>query len=322
MPLITQSARLLEMVARYGSIRRAAERVNAAPSAVNRQILNLEAELGTLLFERVPRGMRLTEAGKLLVDQIRAWQRDYERARASVEGLKGRNGELVRIGVMECLAADFLPRAFGELQQEHPDATMRAVVDGTAEIASQLLSNEIDLAVAFNMPRDTGLKIVQEIRVELGAVMPPSHRLAREREVPLSALLEYPLVLADGTLSIRPIVDAMLERTRRPAAEAVVTNSIIMLKSMVMRGAGVGVLTSVDVYSEVKAGQLHFAPIAGARVFELLSVSVRDTKALNPSAVRMAEIVSSAMDKLTQPISGNQPVNGIEPTTAQRRRPS
>jgi hypothetical protein len=63
MPLLSQAARLVDEVARNGSIRRAAARVNASPSAVNRQILNLEAELGVALFERLPNGMRLTAAG-------------------------------------------------------------------------------------------------------------------------------------------------------------------------------------------------------------------------------------------------------------------
>jgi DNA-binding transcriptional LysR family regulator len=58
MPLLSQAARLVDEVAKNGSIRRAAARVNASPSAVNRQILNLEAELGVALFERLPNGMR------------------------------------------------------------------------------------------------------------------------------------------------------------------------------------------------------------------------------------------------------------------------
>lgn len=87
MPLITKGARALEVVARYGSIRKASEHINAAPSALNKQILNLEQEYGTPLFERLPRGMRLTEAGHVLVGQIRAWQDDNHRASAAVETL-------------------------------------------------------------------------------------------------------------------------------------------------------------------------------------------------------------------------------------------
>ena len=62
----------VDEVARVGSIRQAADRLHIAPSAVNRRILDIEEELGTPLFERLPRGVRLTAAGELFVAYIRS----------------------------------------------------------------------------------------------------------------------------------------------------------------------------------------------------------------------------------------------------------
>ncbi|MEI3851214.1 MULTISPECIES: LysR family transcriptional regulator [Ensifer] len=298
MPLITQAAKVLEMVARYGSIRRAAERVNSAPSAVNRQILNLEAELGTQLFERLPRGMRLTEAGKIIVEQVREWQRDNQRTLASVEHLKGTGGHQMRIGLMECLAAEFLPRTFSELQLRHPDASLRAIVGSTAELTARLMANEIDLAITFNAPQDIGLKLMHEVRVQRGAVMRPDHPLASRAELHLEDLLEYPLILVDNTLTMGPVVDEMLERSRRPPIRAVVTNSVTILKAMVAEGGGVSILTPIDVFSEVRAKSLLFKPLAGARMFELLSVAARDAKALNSTTRDYVRIIALTLDGL------------------------
>ena len=298
MPLITQAARVLEMVARYGSIRRAAERVNSAPSAVNRQILNLEAELGTQLFERLPRGMRLTEAGKIIVERVREWQRDNQRTLASVVHLKGSGGRQVRIGLMECLAAEFLPRTFSELQVCHSGASLHAIVGGTAEITGRLMANEIDLAVTFNAPHDIGLKIMHEVRTERGAVMRPDHPLASRREVHLDDVFEYPLILFDNTLTSGPIVEDMLERSRRPPIRAVVTNSVTILKAMVTEGAGISILAPIDVFSEVRARSLCFRPLRGARMFDSLSVAARDAKALNPTTRDFARIIASTLDGL------------------------
>ncbi|RYF67418.1 MAG: LysR family transcriptional regulator, partial [Comamonadaceae bacterium] len=71
--------RYVDEVARVGSIRQAAERLHVAPSAVNRRIQDIEEELGTPLFERLPRGMRLTAAGELFVRYIRARGAELER---------------------------------------------------------------------------------------------------------------------------------------------------------------------------------------------------------------------------------------------------
>ncbi|MBL0932855.1 MAG: LysR family transcriptional regulator, partial [Alphaproteobacteria bacterium] len=63
--------RYLDEIVRSGSIRKASARLNVASSAINRQLLALEAELGAPLFERLPRGLRLTAAGEMLIAHVR-----------------------------------------------------------------------------------------------------------------------------------------------------------------------------------------------------------------------------------------------------------
>ena len=63
--------RYIDEIARCGSIRLAAERLHVAASAVNRRLLDIEDELGTPVFERLPRGMRLTAAGELFIQYVR-----------------------------------------------------------------------------------------------------------------------------------------------------------------------------------------------------------------------------------------------------------
>src|SRR6202142_1361403 len=76
-------------VARTGSIRKAAERLNLTPSAMNRRIQDLEAEVGTPLFERRPRGVRLTTAGEMFVRYARSQIAEPGRMKSQVEDLRG-----------------------------------------------------------------------------------------------------------------------------------------------------------------------------------------------------------------------------------------
>ena len=69
--LHSRKLQYIDEIARCGSIRKAAQRLNVASSAVNRQILALEEEFGAPLFERLPRGLRLTAAGEMCVEHIR-----------------------------------------------------------------------------------------------------------------------------------------------------------------------------------------------------------------------------------------------------------
>jgi DNA-binding transcriptional LysR family regulator len=74
--------RYLDEVVRRGSIRKAAEHLHVAPTAVNRQILDLEAELGTPLFERIHKRLRLTPTGEMVLAHVRATLREHAALRA------------------------------------------------------------------------------------------------------------------------------------------------------------------------------------------------------------------------------------------------
>ena len=93
--------RYLEEVVRRGSIRKAAEALNVASSAVNRQILKLEATLGAPLFERRTGGVRLTPAGEILARHARETLYGFARARASIDDLKGLKTGHVKIVALE-----------------------------------------------------------------------------------------------------------------------------------------------------------------------------------------------------------------------------
>ena len=79
----------VDEVARSGSIRKAAERLNVTASAVNRRIADLESELGAPLFDRRPRGVRLTAAGEVFVHYLRGHNGEVERMKSQIEDLKG-----------------------------------------------------------------------------------------------------------------------------------------------------------------------------------------------------------------------------------------
>lgn len=297
MPLITQGANALEMVARYGSIRKAAERMNATPSAVNRQILNLELEYGQPLFERLPRGMRPTEAGRVLIGQVRKWRQDLLGASEQLDGLRPYGGR-VRVGIMECLASGFLPAVFRKLRQRHPKAALHAVVGGTDGILAKIKDGEIDLAVTFNTPHDSEVSIVHTATLPLGIVVPPTHALASKAFATIDDIQDQDFLITDDSLTIGPLSEMIIERLRAPVQRIAVTNSIAFLKAMVQEGLGLSMLTMIDVQDDVATGKLCFVPMVGARMSSPLSLSARDVRALTEVGKTASEIIATSLDEL------------------------
>src|ERR1043166_8570334 len=112
--------RYVDEVARAGSIRKAADQLNVTASAVNRRIMDLEEELGAQLFERRPRGVRLTSAGEVFVHYLRQQSGDVERMKSQIEDLKGLRRGTVRIACSQALALDFLPREIAAYRAKFP----------------------------------------------------------------------------------------------------------------------------------------------------------------------------------------------------------
>lgn len=155
-------ARLLtyvDEVARQGSMRAAAERLNVAASAISRQIKALEDELGTPIFHRSPRTLTLTAAGEILLVHIRDTLKDMTRTRALIEDLKGlRRGE-VTVALMSGLAANIVPRVVMQFRKSNPHVSvrLRLMTDTEAMIAA-VADGAVDLAIGFDFPARSNVR--------------------------------------------------------------------------------------------------------------------------------------------------------------------
>jgi DNA-binding transcriptional LysR family regulator len=144
--------RYVDEIARCGSIRKAAERLNVTASAMNRRVADLEDELGARLFERKPRGVRLTSAGELFVRYAREQATDMERVKSQIEDLKGLRRGTVRIACSQALAHEFLPAEIAAFRAAHPLVAFEVKVLDHERAIAALASYDTDLVLVFRPP--------------------------------------------------------------------------------------------------------------------------------------------------------------------------
>ncbi len=299
MPLISLAARYFDEVAKVGSIRRAADRLNISPSAINRQIMNLEFEYGVPLFERLPRGVRLTAAGEMLLERVRRWRHEQELAGRHLQELRGLRRGHVTIGLMECLATDFVPSMFAKIQSEHRGITFDSVVGGTEMIAHEIVAGSLDIAVAFNMREQREIKTVWSATEPIGLVMEPGHALSKHSVVKLSDCAGYPLILPGWSLTIRPVIENALETANIDIMSVVTSNSIALIKSAVRHRSGIAFLTRIDVGAELLSRRLVFRPIADRRMQpEILSLSVNASRVAVPAVALATETLKAGLSEM------------------------
>src|ERR1700740_904250 len=209
--LIGRAALYFDEVARRGALRRAADSLHIAPSAVDRQIIQLEEELGTQLFERTPSGMRMTAAGELLIDGVRRWRRDLQRIRSEIDNLIGLRRGTVAVGLVEG-AIEFIAAAAAAFQQRYPAIEFRMEVCGAQGVIDRVHAGEVDVGVTFNPPNNPALRLDRTMIYRLGLVVRPDHPLAKQSVVTIPDCAQYPLVIPAETLSLRRVFDLAWSR--------------------------------------------------------------------------------------------------------------
>jgi len=218
-------------VVRAGSIRQAAEALHVAPSAVNRRIQDLEEELGVPLFERLPRGMRLTAAGELFVQYVRGRASALDQVRSEIEELKGLRRGSVKVLSSQALAPQFMPRLVAHFRRAHPLVEFQVTIGDQVQALRALRAFETDLALVFNLAPEPDLHIAAQFEQKLLAIMHASHPLAqRPGGVRLRECMDYPLVLPNREAGGRRLLERFLVRSSLKMRAVVESNSFEFLR--------------------------------------------------------------------------------------------
>ncbi len=243
-----------------GSIRQAAERLHVAPSAVNRRILDLEEELGAPLFERLPRGVRLTSVGELFVQYIRGRSAELEQVRSQIEELKGLRRGTVRIVASQALAPDFLPRVLAAFHQIHPLVDFKVFIGDCMQALGALRSFETDLALVFNLAPEPDVERIFGLEQRLVATMHRNHPLARhEGGLRLRDCAEYPLVMANRDTGGRQLLERFLARSQIQLRPVIESNSFEFIRACLHRQNAISF--QIDIGAVIEGDELVARPI-------------------------------------------------------------
>jgi DNA-binding transcriptional LysR family regulator len=297
--LHSRMLRYLDAVVRCGSIRKAASQLNVASSAINRQILALEGELGTPVFERLPRRLRLTASGELLIAHVRQTLKEHDRVRGLMEDLKGlRRGE-VTIAAMGGIASAVLPPILAAFRRHHPGVKIVVRILAVNELAAAVGAGEVDLGFALDLPRQPFLQTLASIERRIGAVVAPGHDLAARPVATLSDCVVYPVILPDPGVTLRRVLDEAFLRTAIAVVPAVETNSIELMLRLAQEGVGVTFLNELNVDAERQRGEIVFVPLRDRHLkSQLLSVVARATAGLEALPSLMVEQIRTAFDAM------------------------
>jgi DNA-binding transcriptional LysR family regulator len=253
-----------------GSFTAAADALNTVQSNVSDQVRQLEDELGTDLLVRGRKGARPTECGAIVLERSRRIRRELDGMREEISMLLGLEAGSASFGVVGTASRWLVPALVADLRQRASGLSLRVVEGASERLVAEVLGHELALALVTEPVFDVRVQVEHLMDEALVGLAPESVMLPPE-PVPLSALVDLPMILPPPNNPLRIEIDAV---ARSQGLALVEVEGIRLISDLVAAQAGVSVLPETAI-APTPPGVRRFA-IADMPPRRLALIAARD----------------------------------------------
>lgn len=280
--------RYFEVIATTGHVGRAAKLLFRSQPALTGAVRRLEEIVGTELFQKAGRGIRLTAAGEALLVRARAVRIATEDAVREVGDLgKGLAGQ-VRIGVVPTVARFMLPPACNEFLKQAPDVTLKTVIAHNDVLRSWLKAGELDVTVSFSTRAEADIASYDIFGDEVVVVAARGHPVFR-RSVVMKDLLDFRWILAGPSVATRQWLDHAFVTHGLPGPTVQIeTNLILLLPALIEEN---NLLSFISRRNIERGTRLKEVPMKETTMKRRFAVSHRSDSYLSPAARRFVDLL-------------------------------
>ncbi len=254
---------ILQAIAETGSFTACGRKLHVSQSAISRQVLLLESELGEPLFLRVGRQVRMTPAAESLVQ---LGQRVFQDVRDTVAGITDHTGSLrgmLRLAGGMTVSLYMFPPLLKHLKKVHPQLDVRLTVATAVRSVEEIRAGRVDAGLLTLPVEESDLVTLPVLREELLLVTMPTHPLAKHRRILPADLAGQPFVLFEAGSATRRVIDSFFVMEKIEPTMVMDTENVEIIKAMVKTGLGIAIVPYQAIAREVRAGQFFCARIEG-----------------------------------------------------------
>ncbi len=222
--------------AEKGNFTAAAEELYITQSTLSQQIMQLESELNTHLFDRIGRRVRLTESGQVLLEHARFVLTEVDKTKQAIEDLQGLlTGEL-RIGVTYAFTTLLQPILIS-FPRKYPGVRLRIVYGSPDELVQKLLAADLDMVLSFHTTgQEEQLEMTPLVNSRIVLAVGKHHPLAAKKTLPIESLKGVDMILATRGYSSRDFLDEILYKHNITLSVRIEMNDVHSILSLVEKG--------------------------------------------------------------------------------------
>ncbi len=232
-------------IADCGTMARAADKVFVTQSTLSHQLAQLEGELGVVLFERIGRGLKLSDAGRELLGYARGVLQQVEEGKQAMANLKSLVAGNLRIGVIHSFVTHVMPEVCATFVKLHPSVRLQIHELTAIDIEAQVESGDLDIGFAFfPVSGSTHMQVIGEHLFDdsLALAVPSKHRLAQRKSLTFKSLGDVPLAMMSRRFATRRLLDSYFARVGIQPNILIEIDSVDALERLVERGVAAAFL--------------------------------------------------------------------------------
>lgn len=287
-------------VAEREHISEAAEHLHVAQSAISRQIANLEDELGTPLFERIGRNVKLTPIGKIFLEHAIAALKAIDFAAKQVEEYLDPAKGTIKIGFPTSLASYVLPSVISAFKKEYPDVAFHLRQGSYKYLIDAVKNRELNLAFLGPLPpKDDEINTTLLFSESIHALIPSSHPLAKQTSINLSDLREEKFVsFPEGYILHKVAVEACKSVGFTPNITSE-GEDMDALKGLVAAGIGITLLPESSMYDSTPRMSVKI-PILNPPIRRTVGIISPVSRELASSEIVFLDFVKNFYSRITK----------------------
>ena len=284
-------------VASQRSFTRASQLINLTQPTVSARIAALERDLGAILFERLGRDIRLTDAGRALMPHA---QRTLNAARDAAEAVRalreGGGGGTIFIGAAPTIGTYVLPDLLRRFDQAHPGVEITIRNGRSEEVSRMVLDDVVQIGFERRLthPEIVTINLYED---DIMLMASPQHQLSRVRHAPVATIARESIIFFDTGSSYHALSHAVFRDSDLAPRHTLDVDSLEMAKHLVLCGLGLAFLPRVAVQRELAAGELVPIEIEGAPpISRGIAAIYRKDRTLSPAALNFLHLLRTTYD--------------------------
>jgi LysR family nitrogen assimilation transcriptional regulator len=283
----------------HGSLSRAALVLHVAQPALTQQLRQLEEELGTQLLHRSAQGVLSTDAGKVFYEHAQAILKQVADAKSAVTQSAERPSGSVTLGLPHSISGALALPLLEAARAQYPEITLQLTEELTGNLAEQLKSGRVNLAVLFDDGQLTPFACTPLAEEEMRFICRADATFAQDKSsLTLAEALQTTLILPGLQHGVRPRIESVARAAGLAIQNVIEINSIAILKSAILADMGATILPVAPVQAEIERGLMRSHPIHSPVISRTVVLCTSRNIPLTNAAAAVARLVEQVAARL------------------------